>query len=417
MQKLLETLVKIKLGRIRPTVIGITGSLGKTSTKEAIAHVLKSKWRVVQSQKSLNTEFGLLLAVLGQPSGFTSPLKWTRILVNAAREAFNPKPCDFLILEYGADRPGDIEHLVSLVPPHIGIITRIARVHQDEGQFRDEHAVFEEKKRLAESIPLDGFAVLNSEDSLLKNLHVKLRAKTFWFGAGGDIWAEYLKNTRHGFSATIHTGNQLGSQKFEAEFPVIGSFHISLFLPALLIGEHFGIPLKKGIEALSTFRLPSGRMSEIPGKNHSTLLDSSYNSSPEAMKQALKLLHDFPGGRKIAVLGNMNELGDYTERGHREIAREIGSWLHELVTVGESAAIIADECLKIGFPKSRMKILLDASAAAQYLQNILKKDDVVLFKGSQNRVRLERAVKALMAHPEDAKKLLCRQEPEWEGKE
>lgn len=409
----LRILIRIKFARVKPTIIGITGSFGKTTTKEAIYEVLRKKWRVYRNPKSLNTEIGLLLAVLEQPSGFSSPLKWIKILVAAMWNTFTGRTYDFFVLEYGADKPGDIGHLVNIVKPHIGIITHIAAVHQAEGQFKNAAAVFEEKKKLVTCLEKSGTAILNGEDEFLEKLKGELAAKTFWFGKRGDISADNLKNTASGFSATLHKGHE----HFDAKFPVAGSFHIDAFLPALLCGLLYGLTLKEGIAALQNFKLPPGRMSIIPGKNSSTILDSSYNASPETVKQALDLLKDFPGNRKIAVLGNMNELGDYAEDAHCEVARYIGPWLDQLIAVGDFAKIIAEECLKNGFPKARIKILKTAEQAGEFLirERPLEKGDVILFKGSQNLVRLERAVKMLMARPEDAKILLCRQEKEWES--
>lgn len=409
-QKFLEALVRIKLARMKPTIIGITGSFGKTTAKEAVYAVLRTKWRVLRNLKSLNTEIGLLLAILEQPSGFRSPLKWLRILLAAKINAFFSRKYDFLVLEYGADKPGDIAHLVKLAKPHVAIVTHIAAVHQAQGQFQNAEAVFHEKKKLVACLGKSDIAILNRDDNFLKKLDGELAAKIFWHGNGGDAYASDLKNTAKGFSAVLHMGNE----KIRADFPAAGSFHISAFLPALLCGKLHGVTFAEGVAALQNFKLPPGRMSIIPGIHGTVLLDSSYNASPETMKQALALLKDFPGGRKIAVLGNMNELGDYTEKAHREIGGEIGGWLDELVTVGGAARIIADEALKKGFPESRIKTLSNALEAVEILlSQKLSKGDVILLKGSQNQVRLERTAEKLMAHPEDAKKLLCRQEREW----
>lgn len=406
----LEILVKIRLKRTRPTIIGITGSFGKTSTKEAIYEILRTKWRVYRNEKSLNTEIGLLLAVLEQPSGFTSPVKWIFILLRAIINAFRGGQYDYLILEYGADKPKDIKHLVSMVKPHIGIITNIADVHQNKDQFKDAAHVFEEKKKLVECLSDSDIAILNKTDKLIRSLDGKLRAKTFWFN-GPDINASNLANTAAGFSTTICAPGY----RIKTEFKIPGIYHVNIILPALLCGVLTGIPLIEGIKALKNFRLPPGRMSVIEGKNGSILLDGSYNASPETMKQALELLHDFPAKRRFAVLGNMNELGDKTFHSHAEIGHKIGLWLDGLITVGDNAKIIAEEALKRGFPASKIKSLSSSIEAGHFIsKHQLDKGDIILFKGSQNNVRLERAIKMLMKSPEDAKKLLCRQEPEWE---
>lgn len=409
-EKKLQVLVAIKLARTRPTIIGITGSFGKTTTKEAIYEVLKTSFRTYRNPKSLNTEIGLLLAVLEQPSGFSSPVKWARVLAGAFYNAFAGRKYDFLILEYGADKPGDIKHLVSLVKPDIGIITHIANVHHGEGQFKNIEEVLNEKKKLVTCLDQNGTAILNADDVLLNKIKGELKAKILWFGTKGNISAGNIKNSTDGFSATVHTGEQSVS----AEFPIAGDFHINSILPALLCGALNGISLEKGIEALQNFRLPPGRMSIIKGKNGSTLIDSTYNASPSTMKQALELLKNFPKKKRIAVLGNMNELGPASKSLHREVGEHIGEWVSKLVTVGTDAALFGEVALKNGLPKARIASTMCATDAAAVIAGDLDKDTVVLLKGSQNNVRLERAVKMLMAHPEDAKKLLCRQEKEWE---
>lgn len=410
-RRLLEYLAKIKLKRTTPLIVAITGSFGKTSTKDAVYEVLKKKWAVLKSSQSLNTEIGLSLAILEQPSGFSSPIKWMGILLKAVLNAFKSRKIDFLILEYGADKPGDISNLISVAKPDIAIITSISRVHQANGQFKDINSVFEEKKKLATCLAKADSAILNYSDPLLKSLENQLDAKTFWF-AGRDIHANNFVETQDGFTAIIHSMDK----KINAHFPIVGSHHINIILPALLCGILNGITLEEGIAALQKFQMPPGRMSLIKGENGAILLDSTYNASPETVKLALNTLHRFPAKRKIAVLGNMNELGEYAEKAHREVAHKLGVWLDMLITVGAQASIIADEALKKGFAEAKIKVLLAATEVPDYLrQQKLGKGDAVLFKGSQNKVRLEKAVKALMENPSQAKKLLCRQEPVWEN--
>ncbi|PIQ78365.1 hypothetical protein COV82_01220 [Candidatus Peregrinibacteria bacterium CG11_big_fil_rev_8_21_14_0_20_46_8] len=411
-ERFLALLVQIKIWRVRPIIIGITGSVGKTSAKEAVATVLGAKYSVYRPPKSYNTEIGLLLGILEQTSGFSSPYKWLKVIAGAKWNAFFGRKYKFWILEYGADKPGDIQHLLKYVKPHVGVITKIERVHQARGQFKDADAVFHEKKHLATSLGHDGIAVLNYDDAHLKQLEGKLKAKTLWWnrekGRQG-IAAKNFRNTLKGFSADL----TFDDESARAHFPVLGSYHSNIFLPAILLGAHYGISSKKSIEALQDFTLPPGRMSLIQGIHNSHILDSSYNASPTAVLAALELLKELPAERKIAVLGNMNELGEYTEAAHREIGRALDPWLGLLITVGDLASTIAEEALKHGLQKSTIKILTTAEEAGALLKKELQKNDLVLFKGSQNKVRLERAIKMVMQEPQRAKELLCRQEAEW----
>ena len=405
----LIVLVKIKTWRVRPIVIGVTGSIGKTSTKEAIAAVLAKKHKVYRPQKSYNTEIGLLLGILEQESGFSSPIKWIKIMSRALWNSFFGKKYAFWVLEYGADKPGDIQHLIKIVRPNVGVITKIAQVHQAPGQFMNIDAIFAEKKYLVTCLCKDELAILNYNDKHLKTLEGKTKASILWFNRENQIEASELKNDLDGFSAKIH----FERETTHAHFPILGAFHIDIFLPALLIGSKFGISLTQGIEALQTFQLPPSRLSRIEGINGSILLDSSYNASPTTVKAALELLKELPAKRRIAVLGNMNELGAYSIKAHSEIGKLLGPWIGLLITVGEYASHIAEEALNQGLPESRIVALSSAQEAGEFLQTFLQKGDMTLFKGSQNKVRLEIAIKLVMQHPARAKKLLCRQEEEW----
>ncbi len=197
----LKLLAKIRLKRMRPLIIGVTGSFGKTSTKEAIYTVLKDHYPTLQSEKSLNTEIGMSLAILQQPSGFNSPLKWMKVLACAKWNAFFGKNYNYIVLEYGVDKPGDMDALLAICKPDIAVITHIAAVHQAEGQFKNEEEVFQEKKKLAEAASTA--VILNHHDVFLKKLEGTLKTKTYWFN-GTDISVSRVGQTTHGIHADIH---------------------------------------------------------------------------------------------------------------------------------------------------------------------------------------------------------------------
>lgn len=414
------------LNKKKPFIIGVTGSYGKTSTKDAIAHLLSRSIlrqaqddisqefpkKIYASKKSLNTEFGFALAVLDLSSGYSNPFRWFWVLIRATfRAILTTCQYEIMVLEYGADKPGDIEYLISIVKPDIGILTAVAPVHLEKGQFASVEAIFEEKKKLLTCLEKNDLAIFPGDYPLFQNLknEVKAKIKTFGKNPSNTIAVESITSTLDGITGMLRYRN--ASHLFH--FPVLGKHHIFIFLVALLAGEIRDIPIEEGIECLKSFSLPPGRFSKIPGENGSILLDSSYNASPETTEAALKLLSELPAKRKIAVLGSMNELGKESERHHRNIGRLIPKMCHYVITVGKDARWISEEASKEGMPKEMIEAYETAEEAGERLRSLAQEGDIILFKGSQNQVRLEKAVKKVMMNPSMAPSMLPRQEREW----
>lgn len=410
---ILKALAQHKIRRVAPTIIGVTGSYGKTTMKEVIAGVLEQKYRVLKSEKSLNTDIGMCLAILEQPSGFSSPLTWGRILLKGALNALFAKKADFFVLEYGVDKPGDMEALLRIAHPDVAVITAIAPAHQAEGQFSSIDEIAKEKGRIAQAVQEKGLVILNHANEHIRHISASVKAKVSWYNDPKNLHATATQR-RQGIDAKIF----IHAKPYDFFMPVIGTFHADCIQVAVLIAHRFDISPQLVRVALTNFVPPPGRMSLLEGAHGETIIDSSYNASPETMKNALEILKKMPAQRRIAVLGSMNELGSKSEAAHRELARHCGDWIDALITVGESAKTIADECLKQRSKPSNIASFESAYEANEYLlkPKRLREGDVLLIKGSQNKIRLERTVKALMAHPEKARTLLCRQEPEWLAK-
>ncbi len=409
----LKALAQYKIRRIHPTIIGVTGSYGKTTMKDVIAAVLSKKYRVLKSEKSLNTDIGMCLAILEQQSGFTSFGMWVRILIKGFFNALFSRSVDFFVLEYGVDSRGDMHRLISIARPDVAIVTAVAAAHQADGQFKTIHEITHEKGELARAVKEKGLVILNHENEYVREIGATVKAPISWYNDKKNIYATALQS-RKGITAKLFIKNK----PYDFFMPVIGKFHADCVQVAVLIAHRFGVSPRMVTDALQDFVPPPGRMSLIEGVNGSTLIDSTYNASPETVKNALHILKEFRAKRRIAVLGSMNELGAESGKAHRDIAHTCESWLDILITVGENAKTIAEECLKQASKPAKMASFATAAEASAFvLKNLRLNDgDVVLVKGSQNKIRLERFVKETMAHPEQAPKLLCRQEPMWLAK-
>jgi len=390
-------------------VIAVTGSIGKTSTKEAIYAVLKQRFNVYSSKNSFNTEFGLSLAVLQEEeSGFTSPIAWLKIL---RRVLFEKKePYQKIVLEMGADKPGDIAKLMKIAPPKISVVTTVAPVHLAEGQFKNINEIAKEKGALVRNLPKGGVAVLNYDDARIREMETAAEKITYGVDSSAMLVAQDITVTTKRLKFSVTYKSQ--SQNFSV--PVIGAFQAYVFLPAIAVGLKLGMALSECADALKDFQLPPGRMNPIPGIERTNIIDSSYNASPETMETALTLLGELKAERKIAALGMMNELGKMTHEAHVRIGSRAAHVADIIIAVGKEAPTYKKGAMDAGMKEEKIYTFFDSAEAGRFLRNELSGGDLVLVKGSQNRVRMEKLVKAIMRDPEKADALLCRQGQAWE---
>lgn len=388
-------------------IIGITGSVGKTTAKEAAVKILGSKFKIHANKKSFNSEFGIPLTILEEESGFSSALKWVGILTRSFFKSFKKLEVDFLILEMGVDKPGDMQALLKVLQPTIGVMLAVKPVHLASGQFQDLEAISKEKGLLIANLPSDGVAILNQDDALVSKLSSPDRKVFFGVKNPAAITASDIGENLDGICATIHHGENT----ITLTAPILGKHNLTSLLAAITVGLEAGIGLEECVKALRDFHLPPGRLNLLEGVNHSKIIDGSYNSNPGSCAAALKTLGGMETtGRKIALLGQMNELGEKSEALHREIGREATQVAHEVIGVFGDAKYFVEEAEKKNITG---KYFETANAAANYLRKTLGENDLLLVKGSQNKVRLEKAVIELLVNPED-KKLLCRQEAYWQ---
>lgn len=390
----------------KPLVVGITGSVGKTTTKLAIAKVLEAKYRVLAHEGNYNTELGLPLSIFGLevPTSLANPISWLRIFSKIDRRIAG-YPYDALVLELAADKPGEIGQFMKYLQPDIGIITAIAPTHL-EG-FGSIEGVMAEKWKLAVGSKK---VLLNAEDKRLMGAKDELDdAQTYGLNEGDYYFKTLILDEKTGFKGLL----KLKKTEVKVETKLVAKHSLYGVVAAAAVGEIAGVPTEQIKVQIEQITPVAGRMNPLQGKNGSLILDDTYNSSPQAAIAALDTLYQFKG-RKIAVLGNMNELGSFAEEGHRQVGKHCDR-LDLLVTIGKSAEDwIAHEAAK-KLDVSKIKIFLSPFDAGKYLSEELKAGDTVLAKGSQNGVFAEEAVAQLLQDAADRSKLV-RQSTTWQKK-
>ncbi len=420
--KILAKIARNKLRRFQPTVIAVTGSVGKTSTRTAIALALGAKYRVRTPYKNYNNEFGLPLSILGEQSPGKNAWEWLKLLIRASRLKELP---EYLVLEYGADRPGDISYLTNIATPKVAVITALSPVHL--ANYPSWEALVNEKASLGDVVSEEGLVVLNADDSTVNSFKKRYRAPVMTYGVrSGDAYAKDLKivtareesfDIGETFVRTIST---VGCHGDEGELILNNCLSPSLVsscLAAVAVAKYFGISVSDSCQALSSGMQPvKGRLQLIAGIKGSLILDDSYNAAPASIMAALEALEQFepgePSNRRIAVLGDMAELGQRTEEEHRLIGRKAAQVADLFVAVGPNMRLAGEAAIASGMSRDNVEFFANSKTAGRFLDPLIKKGDVILVKGSQS-MRTEKVVRELMAQPQRAVDLLVRQEPEW----
>lgn len=256
---LLKKFAKRRLKKFKGTVIGVTGSVGKTSTKEALYTILNTKYRVLRNKGSMNTDFGLPLTVLELDTGWKSIFKWSSLLFKAFVKSYQKLHVEVVIVEMGVDKPGDMDVLLSIVKPDIGIVGPVAPVHLDKHQFANVDEVFEEKSKLIKALPENGLAILYADDEKVLGLkRGRPRGKTFTFGTNpeADFKATAIEEDVSGIKFNLNTEGH----RMEVHVPVLGKHHVNVILPAIICAMAMKMELGEIVEAIKRFQLPPGRL-------------------------------------------------------------------------------------------------------------------------------------------------------------
>ncbi|MCK5320367.1 UDP-N-acetylmuramoyl-tripeptide--D-alanyl-D-alanine ligase [Candidatus Parcubacteria bacterium] len=417
----LKILAKIILLKYKPKIIGITGSVGKTSAKEAIYAVLKDKFNSRRSVKNYNNEIGLPLTVIGADSPKKSLIGWMLVFLKASKLIFfkdknYPK---ILILEMGIDRPRDMDYLLNIAKPDIGILTFVGSVHLE--YFASKEKLRQEKAKLIKNIKKLGYAVINYDNEGSRKSINESRSKVITYGLDEK---SNLQACEIRFSFEEADKSYLQGINFKiiyngAATPVLlpnvlGVNAIYAALAGAATGIALGMNMVEISQSLRNFVSPKGRMNIIKGIKNTTIIDDTYNSEPQSAIAALGILKRIPDkNRKIAVLGDMLELGKYSEEGHREVGKYLFKMgVDKLILVGERSRDIGRGAMNAGMLKDNIFHFSKSDDAKMFVQDRLREGDLVLIKGSQG-TRMEKIVKEIMAEPLRAEELLVRQEGEW----
>ena len=406
LEKILGSYVK-KYLKSHPNVklITVVGSVGKTSVKSATATVLAEKFTIRHSRGNLNTTLSAPLEILGidGPKNAKSPLDWLKVFSAARSSIKNPQSPDIIIQECGIDCPGEMATFMRYVQPDIAIITSVAPEHMEF--FKTIDVVAREELSISQVAKK---TIFNFHDIDKKYHSLIIGEKISYGDESADVLLQIKETTSDGYIATLRHNQEKSSN---INISVLGKHNIRSITGAAAAGLACGMNIDEVAAALTKIKPVSGRMNILRGTQECTLLDDTYNASPVAMENSLKTLYSLEASRKIAVLGDMNELGDSSKLEHEKIGRLCDpKQLDLLITVGKLAkkhlAPIAEKngCKVLSFDKS--------PEAGEFLKSKGIKEATILFKGSQGGIYLEETIKPLLNNPADSQKLV-RQSEAW----
>lgn len=362
----LQEVAKAWVAQFNTTIIGITGSVGKTSTKELTHAVLSSRYNTFKSEGNRNSILGLPLTVFD------------------LRDEH-----EYAVLEMAMYAKGEIARLAELFPPKIGVVTLIGAVHMERAGSME--AIVEAKRELIEALPDDGIAILNKDDGRVMSMADVTNARIFTYGLDptADLWADEIQSKGlDGVQFTLHHKDEAN----RVHVPLLGrhSVHTSLRAAAvgLLLGLSWG-DIANGLKGTSS----QLRVVTVPGPKESIIIDDTYNANPESMLAALNLLDDMQG-RKVAVLGDMAELGHMERPSHAMVGRRAAEVADVLVAFGPRGRWIGEEALAGGYSKDALHFVDDVETAVPLMESLIQPNDFILIKGSYS-MRMDRLVTAL----------------------
>lgn len=337
-------------------VIQVTGSVGKTSTRDIIANVVRTKYKTLQTEGNLNNHIGLPTTLL------------------------KLKDHEALVVESGMNHLGEISYLGKITKPTIAVITNVGTAHI--GLLGSRENILKAKLEILENLKPGGTIVINNDNDMLNKWAKEDKSyKKYTFGIDeeADVMAYNIKIGNKSSTYNVKINNE----EYTVNVPVSGKHFVYNSLCAIAIGNLLGISPENIIKGIETFSLTKNRMEVVKVKDNVTVINDAYNASYDSMKPAIEYLKELPAKRKIAVLGDMFELGEFSEEIHRKVGIEVVTHkIDILVTVGKLAKYIAEEAKYLRMPEKNIISLETTEEASEYLNKILQKDDAVLLKAA-----------------------------------
>lgn len=398
--------------RAHPEVklVCVVGSVGKTTTKNLIATVLQQKYRVGGSLGNHNSELSAPLGILGikYPHNVRNPFAWLAVLSAINRRIKRPATVDVIVQELGTDRPGEMTEFANYLKPDIVVLTSIAPEHMEN--FKTMEAVAREEMIMPN---LAKMTIINRDDVDEKYAEYLTNSNIKTYGSSEtaeySLIPEYF-SLEEGYKARFITPST-GKVGLECRVKLYGEHSLRPLAAALVVATEFDMNQAEIQASLDNIRPYKGRMNVLSGRRQTTIIDDSYNSSPLAVEAALKTLFELPTTQRIAVLGSMNELGEMSDSAHRRVGKLCDpSKLDMVVTVGEEAGKhLAPAAKERG---CQVKVCQTALEAGGFVNQIIKRGAIVLFKGSQGGIFLEEGIKIILAST-DLEAELVRQDVNW----
>ncbi len=417
---LLATLSRGIIHKYKPMIIMVTGSVGKTSTKDAIAAALAETYFLRKSERNFNTEFGMPFTIIGVENPWKNIFAWLRVFQEAFTLLLLPNHYPkMLVLEVGVDKPGEIAHLLYIATPDMVIVTCLPEVPVHVEAYTSPQAVREEEFMPAYSLAPSAPLIISADDQYARDMAQRLPVQTIMYGVSndGDI---HIKNTEF----LIEKGRVRGMQaRVDISIPrtmtetivvrgALGRQQIFAPAAALAVAVALSVPVDAALAGLSSYMPPPGRGRIFDGIHGSIIIDESYNSSPAAVIESLSTLREFASpSRRVAVLGDMLELGRHSVSEHEHIGKLAAQCVDVIVTVGVRAQCIAKTAEESGFNKENIYTFDTAKEAITALATFVREHDIFLIKGSQG-VRLESVVESLLRNPND-NIYIPRQDAHW----
>ena len=401
-QKVLRWLARRILQKHKPMVIGVTGSVGKSTAKEMIFVVLENDFQVRKSEKNYNNEVGIPLAIIGVSGEKKNIWQWLKVVIKGVALILLPNQYpEILILELAADKAGDIKYFCDFIPVDIGVLTNVGISHLEK--FKTKENIFKEKIYLLQQAKeLAIYNADNIKDDKIKKI-IRSQIKSYGFQIGADL--QIVDNRYYytpdellrGMEFKLKYKNKIISGRLNN---IIGRPYLYGVMPALIIADYFKLNLKKVLQNLENFPAMPGHISLITGIKNTIIIDDTYNSAPASVEEALKVIKSIKARRRIVVLGDMLELGKEEQKAHQKIGEQVGE-LREVVfvAVGERMKL-AVEGFKVKLQKkeikrvkinSKVRWFATSEQAGNFLEQNVMEKDVILVKGSRG-MKMEKIV-------------------------